>query len=115
MVAPYSFLYWRGERLVAERLRCFGEQRAGVGCLHRRVRVLACARALERIAAGDDLALDVARLAGDAVEVFESVEMRFQLIVGDAPVLQGAVLCDLVLSIAREGAALRLEIPRQEA
>src|SRR5258706_8902190 len=52
----------RRERLVAELFRRLLEERARVRGLERRVRVLARARPLERVAARNDLALEVARL-----------------------------------------------------
>src|SRR5207253_9697143 len=105
----------RGKRLVAHLLRRLLEERAGVRHLERRIRIVARALAFERIAAGNDLALEVARLAADAVEMFEAIEVRLDLVVGDAPVLAGAIGRHLLLAVARERAAAGLEIPGQEA
>src|SRR5207245_10588514 len=81
----------RGKGLVAELLRRLLEERAGEGSLERRIRIFARARALEWIAAGNDLALDVARLAADAVQVLETDEVPLQLVVGEARRLARAV------------------------
>src|SRR5207302_5372010 len=105
----------RRERLVAHLFGRLLEQRAGVRALERRVRVLARARTLERVAAGDDLAVEIAGLAADAVEILEAVVVALELVVGDAPVLAGAVFRKLALAVARERAAARLEVPGQEA
>ena len=86
-----------------------------MGGLHRRIRIIAGAWAFEGIAARLDLPLQIAGLAADAVEIFEAIEVRLELVIGDAPVLTGAVLGELARPVAREGAAPRLEIPRQEA
>src|SRR5207302_6728180 len=89
--------------------------RAHVRGLHRRIRVLARAWTLEGIAAGLDLALQVAGLAADAVEILEAVEMWLELFVDHAPVLAGAVLGELARTVARERAAPRFKVPGQEA
>ena len=60
--------------------RRLGEQRLGVALLHRRRRIVPLARAFERIAAGLDLALDVAGLAGNAGDLLEPVVMRLQFV-----------------------------------
>src|SRR5207247_2377560 len=105
----------RGEGVVTQLARRLAVKRAHVRGLHRRIRVLARARALEGIAAGPDLALHVAGLAADAVEILEAVEMGLELVVGHAPVLAGTVLGQLLLAVAGERAAARLEVPGQEA
>src|SRR5207248_8518114 len=105
----------RRERLVAELLRRLLEERAGVCRLERRIGILARAWAFVRITAGDYLALDVARLAAHAVEVFEAVEVRLELVVGHPPVLARALRGPVIASVAGERAAARLEVPGQEA
>ncbi len=107
--------YRRRERLPAERRRGLGEERRGVRHLHRRVGILPRARALERVAAGDDLAFQVSRLAAHAVEALELVEVRLELLVGHAPVLAGPVLGHVALAVARDRLAARLEVPGREA
>ena len=57
------------------------------GHLHRRIRVVIAARPLERVAAFADVAPQVARRAADAADLLEIVEMRLQLLIGDAVVL----------------------------
>ncbi len=47
--------------------------------------------------------------------MFEAIEVRLELRVADAPVLAGAVRCQVFFAIARERAAAGLEVPRQEA
>src|SRR5207247_5368398 len=105
----------RGEGVVTQLARRLAVKRAHVRGLHRRIRVLARARTLEGIAAGLDLALHVAGLAADAVEILEAVEMGLELVVGHAPVLAGAVLGELARAVARERAAPRFKVPGQEA
>jgi hypothetical protein len=70
-----------------ELLRRRREQRRGVGHLHRRIGILARTPAFERIAAVHDPAIEIARLAADAAQIFELVEMRLELVVTHAPVL----------------------------
>src|SRR5262249_9777505 len=104
---------WEG--LVPDRLRRLREERARVRRLERRIGILARPRALEARAPADDLALQVPRLARDRVEILEAVEVRLELLVGDAPVLHRAVLGDLLRPVALQGLRLRLEVPREEA
>src|SRR6202022_1161267 len=73
--------------MVAEALRALAEDRAEIGLLERWVGVFARSRRLERVAAGLDLALDVAGFAADATEIFEAVVVRLKIVIGDAPVL----------------------------
>ena len=72
---------------MAQVLRRGGEQRRAVGHVHRRIGILARARAFERIAAVLLLAVQIAGLAADAAEIFELVVIRLELVIGDAPVL----------------------------
>src|SRR5205814_1213214 len=103
------------EGLVAHGLSGLGEERARVRGLERRIRVLLRARSLEGIAARDDLAVQVARLARDAVEILEAVEVRLEFGVADAPVLHRAFLGHLLRAVARERLRSCLEVPGQEA
>ena len=73
--------------VVAEAFRTLAEDGAEVSFLERRIGIFARPRRLERIAAGLDLALDVAGLAADAAELFKAVVIGLQLVIGDAPVL----------------------------
>src|SRR5262249_57495785 len=81
-------------------LRWVGEQGGVVRLLHRRGRIFARTRALERISARLDLALEVARLAARPAQIFEAVVMRLELLVGCAPILDGQLGIDKVLAIA---------------
>src|SRR5262249_11594049 len=81
----------------------------------RGIRILARAGALEGVAARLNLALELARLAADAVAVPEPVVIGLQVAVGDAPVPARAVRGECLLAVARLGAAAHLEIPRQKA
>ena len=76
------------ERVVASLGRRLGEQLRGEHALERRQRVFARTRALERVAAGLDLALQVAGLAGHRGHVLELVVVPLHLGIGDAPVAQ---------------------------
>src|SRR6516165_11580646 len=77
---------WALERHVAERGHRLGEQFALMRALCRRVRILARARTFVRIAAGLDLAVEVARLAADAEDFLKLDVVGFDLVPGDAPV-----------------------------
>src|SRR5262249_3011648 len=79
------------------------------------IRILARAGALEGVAARLNLALEVARLAADAVAVLEPVVIGLQVAVRTAPVPARAVRGECLLAVARLGAAAHLEIPRQKA
>ena len=90
---------WQREGFVAQALCGGGEQSAGWVIGKRRQRVFAGAIALERVAPFNRGALDVARLARRAAHIFEAVEVRLELIVSDAPVLQVHVCRDEFLAI----------------
>ena len=75
------------ERIVTEVLRRLFEQQSGLRHLHRRIRILARTRTFEHIAARDLLAAKIARLARDAAELVEPVVIRFEFIIGHAPIL----------------------------
>ena len=66
--------------MVAEISAGLGEHHAGQDRRQRRQRIFAGARRLERIAAFDDLALQIAGLAGDRCGVFELVVIRLELV-----------------------------------
>ena len=65
-----------GERLVPGLLGRLAEQCRPVDHVERRIGIVARPRALERIAAGLDLALEIAGLAADAAEILELVVDR---------------------------------------
>src|SRR5258708_7895195 len=81
----------------------------------RRGWILARARPPRRIAACLDLAGQVAGLAADAEDFLELVIVGFDLVPGDAPVLQIAVLRNERCAIALFNARAHLEIMRQKA
>src|SRR6185503_19229575 len=98
------------ERVVAEVAAGIREHHAGKDRRQRRQRVFAGARRLERIAAFDDLTLEIAGLAGDRGGVFELVVIRLELVVGDAPVLDRHVGGDEALAVALLVARANLEL-----
>src|SRR5271154_6852957 len=79
---------WALEGHVAQRTHRVGEQGALMRAPRRRVWILARARPLVRIAACLDLAVQVAGLAADAENLLKLVIVGFDLVPGDAPVLQ---------------------------
>src|SRR5215467_8908555 len=91
---------WALERHVAERAHRVGEQGALVCAPRRRVWILPRARPFVRIAACLDLAVQVASLAADAEDFLKLVIVGFDLVPGDAPVLQIAVLRNERLAVA---------------
>ena len=59
---------------------------------HRRRRIFARPRAFERISAGLDFAVQIARLAAGPAQLVELIVVRFELVVSDAPVLNGEIV-----------------------
>src|SRR4051794_19005455 len=88
------------ERVIAGIARGIGEHLACQDRRQRRQRVVAGARRLERIAAGLDLAADIAGLAGDRRGIFELVVIGLELGVADAPVLDRHIVGDEFLAVA---------------
>src|SRR6476661_8364800 len=86
--------------MITELGRRLGEQLAGIVGFQRRIRIIARARILEWIAAGLDLTLDVAGLAGNPRRIFELVIIGFDLGTGNAPVLQRHVVRYEILAVA---------------
>src|SRR5260370_2364077 len=99
----------------ADLRRSLGEDLAGRRILQRRQWKLARARRLERIAAGLKLSLDVSCLAGGAAGIFEAVEIRLELVVGGAPILQLPVLRNEVWTRALAGLAAESQVPKAPA
>ena len=58
-----------------------------------------------RIAAGLNMALDVAGFAAGSQEIFEAIVVRFQVIISDAPILDGHFRIEEVpaIPLARAG------------
>jgi hypothetical protein len=67
---------------------------------HRLVRIFVLARSFERVAAVLDCPAQVAGLARGAAELFEAVEMRLQLVIGDTEILDRQIGGDRVAAIA---------------
>jgi hypothetical protein len=100
---------------VAQRTCRLGEQGALMRAPRRRVRILARARPFVGIAAWLDLAIQVAGLAADAEDFLELVIVGFDIVPGDAPILQIAVLGNERRAIPLLDARAHFEIVRQEA
>ena len=73
--------------MVAEVFRALTKDGAEIGLLQRRIGIFPRPPRLERVPAGQDLALDVAGLAADPAQIFEAVVIGLDLVVGDAPIL----------------------------
>src|SRR5271168_485062 len=89
--------------MISELDRSFAKQGAEVGLLHRRGRIFARPRRFERIATWLNLALDVPGPAAHAEEILETIVMGLELVIGDAPILDGefrAACIEKLLSIA---------------
>jgi hypothetical protein len=72
---------WCRERVIAQILRRLLHQRTGHGLRQRLVRVLVLARALEHVAARDDLTAQIAGFAGNAAQLLEPVVMGLELVI----------------------------------
>ena len=105
----------RLERMVAEALRRVGHDGAGHALGQRRIGIFVLPRAFEHVAAVDDLAAQIAGLAGDAAQFFELVVIRFELVIGDRQVLDGHLGRNGVLAVALGDMAAQLVIGRQPA
>src|SRR4051794_16995428 len=73
--------------------------------LHGRVRIVAAARSLERIAAEALRALDVAGEPRGSAHLLEERVIRLELLVSDSPVLDRDVVGQEVLAVALVGPA----------
>src|SRR3546814_1122919 len=78
---------WSSDVCASDLFGRLGKQCRRVGHVHRRIGIIAAARALERVAAGLRLAAEIAGLAADAAEIFETVVIGFELVVAHPPVL----------------------------
>src|SRR4051812_36049928 len=99
------------KRVITQLPRCLGEQCRSVRLRHSRRRIFAGARALEGITAGLNLTVQVARLSAGAAQLVKLIVEGLKLAVGDAPVLHGKVLGDL-LAVALLVMALGQEVRR---
>ena len=80
----------------------------------RRERIGPRARALEDVALGVDLALDVAGLPGHAVPVLDLVVVGLEILVGEGPVGDRRAL-QRRCAVALDGLGAHLEVPREVA
>jgi hypothetical protein len=81
----------------------FGRRVEQLGRFHaqqRRVGIIVRARSFQRVAAGEDLAPQIARLPGDAEQLFVLVVERLQLVVIDGIILAGHVVGEQVGAVA---------------
>src|SRR3954465_11248717 len=78
-VGARSVRGWARERVIAEVARGLVEHLAAQNWRQRRQRIFTCARRFEWIAAGLELALEVAGLAGDRGRTLELVVVRLEL------------------------------------
>src|SRR6267154_6848892 len=101
--------------LVAKLTRRLAEQRVAewLGLRGRRIRPRT--RPLERIAALLDFVAQVARRSRRAAEIFERIVVRLQVVIGDAPILNGHILWKKRCAVSLGQMSLQHEIGRQEA
>ena len=99
---------------VKAQLACgFLEQHRAVRRSQRRQWIFVGARTFEDVAAGLDLAAKVAGLARRSADLFELVEVRFELFVRDAEVLQMHVVRNELLAVALFVGAAQAQVGRQ--
>src|SRR5437016_7683379 len=101
--------------MIAEALRRLAEQARAQSRLDRLVGIMVAARPLERIAAGDDLALEVAGLARGAAQLVEAVVERLEFLIAHRPILDRHVGRDGVRAVALGERAADAEVARQVA
>jgi hypothetical protein len=104
----------RGERVVADALAGRLHDRAGHGLCQRLVRIFVLARPFEHVAAGNLLAAQVARLAGDAADLFEVIVIRFELVIADREILDCHFGGNGVLAVAHLEVAAQIVVGRHE-
>nr|GEU28151.1 hypothetical protein [Tanacetum cinerariifolium] len=105
----------RHERVQAHVGSRLVEQVRRVRHLLRRQRVMVGAAGLEKIAFADDLAIDAVRHARCAEHFFNKIEMRFQLFVRDAEILDGHAFGNKFLAVARFIVRAQFQLFRQHA
>src|SRR5262249_37797804 len=104
----------RRERMQPEALRGLGEDHPGLRHYQRLVGIVVVARTLEDVAALDLLAAQVSGLARGAAELLEAIVIRLEIVVGDAPSLDGHVFRDRGASVACGQMAAQHEFARTE-
>ena len=100
----------RRERVIAELLGAVLEQDAGLVLGERRQRIFALTRRLERVAAVDLAALQIAGLAGDAEVILDLVVERLEFGIAQRPVGERGVRRDRRQPIAFDGIGAGAEI-----
>ena len=103
------------ERVQAETAGGGLEQDHGQAGVQRRIGVTARARRLERVAALDDAAADVAGLARNAADIFETVVKRFEVLAGKGPVADRHVRADRFFAVPADDPAAQAEIRGEQA
>src|SRR5215207_5247427 len=104
----------QGEGAISQLLAGLAKEGGAISDLIRRLRVLAT-RAFEWVSPLLDLAAEVACLAGYPEHLLVLIVVRLQLVVGDAPVLDGGVLGKEVRAVALFEVRAILEKVGQEA
>src|SRR4029079_9488241 len=77
--------------------------------------ILILARSFEEVAAGNDLAAQVAGLAGNAAQFLEPIVIGFKLVIGDGIVLDGHLGRQRVAAVAILEMASQIVIGWQQA
>ena len=103
------------KRAVAHLFRRLGPQHRPIGLLLGRRRIGARPRSLERIAKRLLLPLQVPGGSRRAAQMFECIEMRLELVVGDAPVLDRHVRGQEFRAVTLGQVRFQYEIGRQKA
>src|SRR5262249_62229090 len=98
-----------------EPLRRLAEDARPEPRLDRFVGIMVAARPLERIAAGDHLALQIAGLARDAAQLVEAVVERLDFLITHRPVLDRHVVRDRARAVALAKQAADAEVGRKVA
>src|SRR4030081_1555445 len=81
----------------------------------RRGRIFARAGRFMRIAAGLNPASDVARLTARSQEVLEAIVVRFEIVVGHTPVLNGHIRIEEALAVALACTSRELKVAGMKA
>ena len=103
-----------GKRVIAHLTSGFIENHRQLGALERRQRIIAAARAFEHVTAFDLLPFDIARFTGCPGVAFKFVVERFDVVIGNAPVLHLHSVEEFLFAVALHRLAVALEIVRQK-
>ena len=105
-----------GEGVAPEFGGRLAEQGRPIGLRHRRRGIFVRASALEGIAAGLNLALQIARFAAGPAYFVELIIVGLELVISDAPILHGEIVVgDRLLAVALLVVALGEKVGGQEA